>query len=102
LAQAPSPIFSLGAAGEYEFRQKAKVLQRTADNVYMNVSGPSMTDSLANLFTGMQAGQVQAEIAVAVLKQIQDQQGQQAQALLKMISQAPSLEGTGQIVDLYA
>jgi hypothetical protein len=48
----------------------------------------------------LQAGQVQAELAAAVLKSILDQQAQQAQALLQMMGQQPSLDGTGKIVNL--
>jgi hypothetical protein len=48
----------------------------------------------------LQAGQVQSELAAAVLKSILDQQAQQAQAMLQMMGQQPSLDGTGKIVNL--
>ena len=45
-----------------------------------------------------------SEISMAILKQIQDQQERQAAMLVKMINQTPipSLDGTGQIIDIYA
>ncbi len=50
----------------------------------------------------MESAGVQSDIALAVLNQIQDQQMMMAQALLDMISQTPSLDGTGQVVDVSA
>jgi hypothetical protein len=45
-----------------------------------------------------------SEIAVSVMKQQQDQQKQFADALIQMMNQTPkpSLEGTGQIIDILA
>jgi hypothetical protein len=64
------------------------------------ISGASLTDSLVNMASNLQASKVAMQIGVAVLKQIQDQQKAQAQALINMISQTPSLDGTGQVVDV--
>jgi hypothetical protein len=54
--------------------------------------------------SGIKSEQVMSEISMAILKQIQDQQERQAAMLVKMINQTPipSLDGTGQIIDIYA
>lgn len=59
---------------------------------------------MANVASGIKSEQVMSEISMAILKQIQDQQKRQAAMLVKMISQTPtpSLDGTGQIIDIYA
>lgn len=67
----------------------------------MNISSlSSSSDYLLRTASQLQGGQVQAEIATAVLKNLMDQQAQAAQALLKMMQQSPSPEGTGRIVDI--
>lgn len=54
--------------------------------------------------SGIKSEQVMSEISMAILKQIQDQQERQAAMLVKMINQTPtpSLDSTGQIIDVYA
>jgi len=54
--------------------------------------------------SGIKSEQVMSEISMAILKQIQDQQERQAAMLVKMINQTPipSLDGTGQNIDIYA
>lgn len=69
----------------------------------MNVNSVSMVDlatSLAAKATTMKAGEVSTAIGTHVLKKVMDQNEQQAQALIKMIQQAPSLDGAGKHVDL--
>lgn len=62
-----------------------------------------MESSLASLATSMQGGRMQQEISVAILKQILDSQQNEAQMLLGMLgSPSPSLDGTGQIVNIGA
>ncbi len=69
----------------------------------MNVSGVSMVDSLAQSFTEMSVSRIQQQIAVSVMKEIQDSQQEQAAAILKMMQQpSPSLTGTGQLIDRFA
>jgi hypothetical protein len=68
----------------------------------MNIS-PTLSNVLAGSAAEVSGGQIQTQIAVAVLKQLQEQQAQQSQALLKMIQQpAPTLDGTGTIVNVAA
>ena len=53
--------------------------------------------------SGIKSGQVMSEISMAILTQIQDQQERQTAMLVKMINQTtPSLDGTGQNIDVYA
>ena len=66
----------------------------------MAVSSVGMSNALATLATDMKTNHVQSEIALAVLKQIQAQQEQQAAALMEMIRQAPGPAGTGQYVNI--
>lgn len=68
----------------------------------MSISGVSSIDSLATLATQMKGSEVNSQIAVAILKQTQDSQQQFADALVKMINQTPSLDGTGQKIDVSA
>lgn len=68
----------------------------------MSVSGISSVDTLASLASGMESAGIQSDIALAILNQMQDQHMMMAQALLDMISQTPSLDGTGQVVDVSA
>ena len=66
----------------------------------MSVSGVSMVDSLAVLASGMQSTQLDSQLGVAVMKSIMDQQEQFAQALVQMIQQRPTLDGTGSIINI--
>lgn len=70
----------------------------------MSISGVSMADSLASMATQAKAEDIRGQIAVAVLKQVQDQNAQQAEALLEMMraTPAPAVAGLGGNVDLYA
>jgi len=69
----------------------------------MDVSGDYST-MMASTASELKSGQLISQISVAVFKQIQDQQQQQADMLIQMINQTPrpSLDGTGQIIDIYA
>ncbi|NMC13308.1 MAG: putative motility protein [Chloroflexi bacterium] len=55
---------------------------------------------MSSLSSGMASENIQLQIAVAVMKQAQDQQELAGQALVSMINQASSIDGTGQIVNL--
>ena len=66
----------------------------------MSVSGVSMVDSLAVLASGMQSTQLDSQLGMAVMKSIMDQQEQFAQALVQMIQQRPTLDGTGSIINI--
>jgi hypothetical protein len=68
----------------------------------MSVSDVSSVNTLAQVASGMQSDQVMGQITAAVLKQIQEQQNQQAQALIQMIQAQPTLDGTGQVVNVGA
>lgn len=69
----------------------------------MVVSGTALESQLARLAAGMQAEQVGLQIAVAVLRSIQEQQERQAQALIEMIRSAPSPDpAVGRILDVLA
>jgi hypothetical protein len=70
----------------------------------MNVADVSMSTGLASLASQMGADRVGAQITIAVLKQIQDQQKMQADALIQMMqqSQIPVSDGVSQYVDTYA
>jgi hypothetical protein len=64
----------------------------------------SMESSLALMASAMQEVRVPQELGFSVLKQIMDTQANQAQALLQMINSGPSptLDGTGQIINIGA
>jgi hypothetical protein len=66
------------------------------------VNSISTDTSLAVIATGMQNANVQSEIAVAIMKQVQDQQQVFADALLEMINQGPMPDGTGQVINIAA
>jgi len=66
----------------------------------MSMNMVDLTTSLAAQATGMKAGEVSTAIGAHILKKVMQQNEQQAQALINMINQAPSLEGTGKYVDL--
>ena len=70
----------------------------------MNVSGVSMSNALATQATDMQALDVASQISIAVLKQVQQQEQQQAAALIEMIQDtpAPISDGVSQYIDVYA
>lgn len=68
----------------------------------MSISAISPTTALASLATDMKAQDVQMQIALAVLKQIQEQQKQQAEAFVEMIRQTPPAAAGGQRLDLFA
>ena len=50
----------------------------------------------------MANGNIQNQLATAILRQALEQQRIQAQGLLKMIDATTSLSGTGQVIDLKA
>ena len=60
-----------------------------------------MESVLATMATSNAHNQVQLAVSVEVLKNQQEQQEMQAQALVKMISSS-SLDGTGQLVNRTA
>lgn len=66
-------------------------------NILMNVSGVSMSNALAAQATEMKAGGVGSQIAIAVLKQLQEQQRQQAAALIEMIQSSPAAVSDGSV-----
>lgn len=66
----------------------------------MDVSGSSLTDSIVAMASGSQSLDVQTKIAAAVMKQIQDQQKQEAKAILKMIEQSRVAAGVGTNVNI--
>jgi len=66
----------------------------------MSISSVSMSDSLLSLSSGMASENVQLQIAVAVMKQAQEQQDQAGQALVDMINRSSSIDGTGRLVNI--
>jgi hypothetical protein len=65
------------------------------------VNGVSTNDVLNLVQSQVDSGNARTSIAVSVVKQIQDQQALQGQALVKMIQQS-SLDGCGTLVDIRA
>jgi hypothetical protein len=65
------------------------------------VNGVSTNDVLNLVQSQVDSGNVRTSIAVSIVKQIQDQQALQGQALVKMIQQS-SLDGSGKLVDIRA
>ncbi|MBN1538261.1 MAG: putative motility protein [Anaerolineales bacterium] len=65
----------------------------------MSVSSVSSSTSLASQATGMAAEEIALQLSVAIMKQAQDQQKIAGQAIVNMINQASSLDGTGQIIN---
>jgi hypothetical protein len=65
------------------------------------VNGVSTNDVLNLIQSQVDSGNTRTSIAVSVVKQIQDQQALQGQALIKMIQQS-SLDGSGTLVDIRA
>lgn len=71
------------------------------DDKRIMVNGVSTNDVLNLIQSQIDAGNARTSIAVAVVKQIQDQQTMEGQALVQMIQQS-SLDGTGRLVDIKA
>lgn len=65
----------------------------------MSVSSVSFNSSLASQASGMAAEEIALQLSVAIMKQAQDQQKMAGQAIVNMINQASSLDGTGQIIN---
>lgn len=65
----------------------------------MDVSSVS-SNALAETASGLKAGQVSMQISIAVAKQIQDVERQQAEALIRMMQQTTAAARGG--VDVYA
>lgn len=93
--------------GNYAIIEKAgiyaKFMPIPADNKIMDISG--IGSSLYSSETsGARGAQVMQQISVAVFKQQQDQQQRMADALIEMMKQtpSPSLDGTGQLIDVFA
>ena len=63
-----------------------------------------MSNSLATQATEMKSLNVASQINIAVIKQMQEQQQQQADALIAMIQDTPTpiADGVSQYVDFYA
>jgi hypothetical protein len=78
----------------------ASVRRLAADNDHM-VNGISTNDVLNLIQSQVDSGNTRTSIGVSVVKQIQDQQALQGQALVKMIQQS-SLDGSGKLVDIQA
>jgi hypothetical protein len=57
----------------------------------MAVSGVSSTTAIASIASEMKTEKVQQQIAVSVMKQIQDTQKLQGEALIKMMSDVGSI-----------
>jgi hypothetical protein len=66
----------------------------------MNITGVSMTDNLATMATNLQSNNMSLQFGTAVMKNILDSQKQQGEALVRMINQTPSLNGTGTRIDI--
>jgi hypothetical protein len=58
--------------------------------------------ALANMATNMQSSQTGLKISTAIMKEVLDSQKQQGDMLVKMISQTPSADGAGKMVDILA
>ncbi len=66
----------------------------------MDVSGVT---AMASLGTSLKAEGIGLQLSMAVMKQIQDQQAQQAAALIQMIQQSASVAAAASgHVDIYA
>jgi hypothetical protein len=65
------------------------------------VTGVSTNDVLNLVQSQIDSGNARTSIAVSIVKQIQDQQTLQGQALVKMIQQS-SLDGSGKLIDSRA
>jgi hypothetical protein len=71
------------------------------DDKRIMVNGVSTNDVLNLIQSQIDAGNARTSIAVSVVKQIQNQQTMEGQALVQMIQQS-SLDGTGRLVDIKA
>ena len=83
----------------------SKVFPLSVDNIHMNVAGASsLSDGLAILATNMQSQKLPQQLGFAILKQLQNTQEMQVQALVSMINSTSGLtaDGTGQIVNVGA
>jgi hypothetical protein len=78
----------------------ASVRKLSVDNDCM-VNGISTNNVLNLVQSQVDSGNTRTAIAVSVMKQIQDQQALQGEALVKMIQQS-SLDGSGRLVDIRA
>ncbi|MBL8057450.1 MAG: YjfB family protein [Anaerolineales bacterium] len=65
----------------------------------MNIAASSPV-AMAESASALKSGQIQSQVAVAVLKQVQDTERAQAEALLRMIQQTTAAARGG--VDVYA
>ncbi len=63
------------------------------------VNGVSSTGMLNLVQSQIDSGNTRTSVAVSIIKQIQDQQTLEGQALVKMIQQT-SLDGNGSLVDI--
>jgi hypothetical protein len=59
-----------------------------------------ISSSLIQQATSMASNNINMEISTAVLKKVLDQQNAAGQAIVQMIQNGPSLNGTGRIVDI--
>ncbi len=62
----------------------------------------SIVNYVPDLANHLASQNIQTQISVAVLRQIQQQQENQAMGIIKMINASVSLTGTGQIIDKFA
>lgn len=67
-----------------------------------SVSGASFSNYIVNQATNIQQENISLQFAMAILKQQQDVQEMQAQAIIEMIQRSPSPQGVGSNVDVYA
>lgn len=72
------------------------------ENRGMDVSSSSSLSGYLSLASSLQSQPVAQQIAVAITKQIQDQQKQQAQAIVEMMRQMPGMPGVGENLDIRA
>ena len=77
------------------------MLQQQSDDDIMNVSSISQPSAMARVASSVGTQNVQSQITIAVLKQIQEQQKQMAEALLEMIADTPQLTVTDHHLDVY-
>lgn len=66
----------------------------------MNVSDVSLSTSLVAVATDAQASRLRSQIGFAVLGELQDQQKQMADALVRMMESAPGPDYLGKNVDV--
>jgi len=68
----------------------------------MSIASVGMSNDMARIATDAQGEKIQGQITTSVLKEIQDMQKAQGDALVKMIESRPTPQGTGQIINLSA